>query len=126
MCGWRSRNRIVVSSFLRSWRSSRSRRCYSWFASRTGARNLARGGARAMRRALGALMAAALVAGVALFVHRPRPLDAQAGGALEGTGTDMGAPRGEKLQIKKDTQQGGTGGGVEKGAGGANKGLAHA
>jgi len=79
-----------------------------------------------MRRALGALMAAALVAGVALFVHRPGPVDAQAGGAVEVTVTYMGAPVVEKLKINKDTQQCGTEAEVDKVAVGPNKGLANA
>jgi len=61
-----------------------------------------------MRRALGALLAAALVAGVALFVHRPGPVDAQGGGTVEVAVTYNGAPVVEKLKINKDTQQCGT------------------
>ncbi len=79
-----------------------------------------------MRRALGALMAAALVAGVALFVHRPGPVGAQAGGAVEVTVTYMGAPVIEKLKINKDTQQCGTEAEVDKVVVGPNKGLANA
>ncbi|HEX9506371.1 MAG TPA: hypothetical protein VGA62_10245, partial [Acidimicrobiia bacterium] len=79
-----------------------------------------------MRRALGALMAAALVAGVALFVHRPGPVDAQAGGAVEVTVTYMGAPVIEKLKINKDTQQCGAEAEVDKVVVGPNKGLANA
>src|SRR5207245_6132752 len=44
-----------------------------------------RKGVRAMRRALGVVLAAALVAGVALFVQRPDPVDAQGGGTVEVT-----------------------------------------
>ena len=79
-----------------------------------------------MRRALGALMAAALVAGVALFVHRPGAVDAQAGGAVEVTVTYMGAPVIEKLKINKDTQQCGTEAEVDRVMVGSNKGLANA
>jgi len=79
-----------------------------------------------MRRALGALMAAALVAGVALFVHRPGPVDAQAGGAVEVTVTYMGAPVVEKLKVNKDTQKCGTEAVIEKVVVGGNKGLANA
>ena len=79
-----------------------------------------------MRRALGALMAAALVAGVALFVHRPGPVDAQAGGAVEVTVTYTGAPVVEKLKVNKDTQKCGTEAVIEKVAVGSNKGLADA
>ena len=79
-----------------------------------------------MRRALGALMAAALVAGVALFVHRPGPVDAQAGGAVEVTVTYTGAPVVEKLKVNKDTQKCGTEAVIEKVVVGGNKGLANA
>jgi len=71
-------------------------------------------------------MAAALVAGVALFVHRPGPVGAQAGGAVEVTVTYMGAPVIEKLKINKDTQQCGTEAEVDKVVVGPNKGLANA
>ena len=79
-----------------------------------------------MQRALGALMAAALVAGVALFVHRPGPVDAQAGGAVEVTVTYAGAPVVEKLKVNKDTQKCGTEAVIEKVVVGGNKGLANA
>jgi len=71
-------------------------------------------------------MAAALVAGVALFVHRPGPVDAQAGGAVEVTVTYMGAPVVEKLKVNKDTQKCGTEAVIEKVVVGGNKGLANA
>jgi len=71
-------------------------------------------------------MAAALVAGVALFVHRPGPVGAQAGGAVEVTVTYMGAPVVEKLKVNKDTQKCGTEAVIEKVVVGGNKGLANA
>src|SRR5437016_12453498 len=76
-----------------------------------------------MRRALGALLAAALVAGVALFVHRPGPVDAQGGGTVEVAVTYNGAPVVEKLKINKDTQQCGTEAEVDRVMVGSNKGL---
>jgi len=79
-----------------------------------------------MRRALGALLAAALVAGVALFVHRPGPVDAQGGGTVEVAVTYNGAPVVEKLKINKDTQQCGTEAEVDRVMVGSNKGLANA
>src|SRR2546421_8762826 len=57
-----------------------------------------------MRRALGVVLAAALVAGVALFVQRPDPVDAQGGGTVEVAVTYNGAPVVEKLKINKDTR----------------------
>jgi plastocyanin len=79
-----------------------------------------------MRRALGGLLAAALVAGVALFVHRPGPVDAQGGGTVEVAVTYNGAPVVEKLKINKDTQQCGTEAEVDRVMVGSNKGLANA
>jgi len=79
-----------------------------------------------MRRALGALLAAALVAVVALFVHRPGPVDAQGGGTVEVAVTYNGAPVVEKLKINKDTQQCGTEAEVDRVMVGSNKGLANA
>jgi plastocyanin len=79
-----------------------------------------------MRRALGALLAAALVTGVALFVHRPGPVDAQGGGTVEVAVTYNGAPVVEKLKINKDTQQCGTEAEVDRVMVGSNKGLANA
>jgi len=79
-----------------------------------------------MRRALGAVLAAALVAGVALFVHRPGPVDAQGGGTVEVAVTYNGAPVVEKLKINKDTQQCGTEAEVDRVMVGSNKGLANA
>src|SRR5437867_1537594 len=79
-----------------------------------------------MRRALGAVLVAALVAGVLLFVQRPGPVDAQGGGTVEVTGTYNGAPVVEKLQVNKDTEKCGTEAVIEKVVVGSNKGLANA
>jgi hypothetical protein len=79
-----------------------------------------------MRRVLGAVIALALVAGVAQFVHRAGPADAQGGGAVEVMVTYSGAPVVETLKINKDTQQCGTEAKIEKVVVGANKGLANA
>jgi plastocyanin len=79
-----------------------------------------------MRRALGALIVAALVACVALVVHRPGPAGAQGGGTVEVMVTYAGAPVVETLKINKDTQQCGTEAKIEKVVVGANKGLANA
>src|SRR5213596_929998 len=79
-----------------------------------------------MRRALGAVLAAAVVAGVALFVQRPDPVDAQGGGTVEVTVTYNGAPVVEKLKVNKDTEKCGTEAVIEKVVVGGNKGLANA
>ena len=79
-----------------------------------------------MRRALGAFLALALVAGVAFVVHRPGPAGAQAGGTIEASVTYNGAPVIETLKINKDTQKCGTETKIEKVVVGANKGLANA
>src|SRR5256712_13530780 len=79
-----------------------------------------------MRRALGVVLAAALVAGVALFVQRPDPVDAQGGGTVEVTVTYNGAPVVEKLKVNKDTEKCGTEAVIEKVVVGGNKGLANA
>ncbi|PYM43351.1 MAG: hypothetical protein DME12_03675 [Candidatus Rokuibacteriota bacterium] len=79
-----------------------------------------------MRRALGAVLAAAVVAGVLLFVQRPGPVDAQGGGTVEVTVTYNGAPVVEKLKVNKDTEKCGTEAVIEKVVVGSNKGLANA
>src|SRR5438067_3295619 len=79
-----------------------------------------------MRRALGVVLAAALVAGVALFVQRPDPVDAQGGGTVEVTVKYNGAPQVEKLKVNKDTEKCGTEALIEKVVVGGNKGLANA
>src|SRR5881409_2237448 len=79
-----------------------------------------------MRRALGAVLVAALVAGVLLFVQRPDPVDAQGGGTVEVTVTYNGAPVVEKLKVNKDTEKCGTEAVIEKVVVGGNKGLANA
>jgi plastocyanin len=72
------------------------------------------------------VIALALVAGVAQFVHRAGPADAQGGGAVEVMVTYSGAPVVETLKINKDTQQCGAEAKIEKVVVGANKGLANA
>src|SRR5205809_7741264 len=79
-----------------------------------------------MRRALGAVLAAAVVAGVLLFVQRPGPVDAQGGGTVEVTVTYNGAAGLEKLKANKDTEKCGTEAVIEKVVVGSNKGLANA
>jgi len=79
-----------------------------------------------MRRALGALIALALVSGALVFVHRPGPAGAQGGGTVEVAVTYNGAPVVEKLKINKDTQQCGTEAEVDRVMVGSNKGLANA
>src|SRR5437016_13867629 len=79
-----------------------------------------------MRRALGAVLAAALVAGVLLFVQRPGPVDAQGGGTVEVTVTYNGAPVVEKLKGNKDTEKCGTEAVIEKTVDGTNKGRDNA
>src|SRR5216110_889326 len=79
-----------------------------------------------MRRALGAVLAAAVVAGVLLFVQRPGPVDAQGGGTVEVDVKYNGAPVVEKLKVNKDTEKCGTETAIEKVVVGSNKGLANA
>ena len=79
-----------------------------------------------MRKALGAVVAIALVAGVALVAHRPEPAGAQGGGTIEAAVTFNGAPVIEKLKVNKDTEKCGTEAAIEKVVLGPNKGLANA
>jgi hypothetical protein len=79
-----------------------------------------------MRRAFGAVLAAALVATVLLFVQHPRPVDAQGGGTVEVAVTYSGAPVVEKLKVNKDTEKCGTEAVIEKVVVGGHKGLANA
>ena len=79
-----------------------------------------------MRKAIGAFLAIALVAGVAVVAHRPEPAGAQGGGTIEAAVTYAGAPVVEKLKINKDTEKCGTEAVIEKVVVGANKGLANA
>src|SRR5207247_3161073 len=76
--------------------------------------------------ALGAVLAAAVVAGVLLVVRRPGRVDEQGGGTVEGTGTYNGATVVEKLKVNKDTEKCGTEAVIEKVVVGSNKGLANA
>ena len=79
-----------------------------------------------MRKAIGAFLAIALVAGVAVVAHRPGPAGAQGGGTIEAAVTYAGAPMVEKLKVNKDTEKCGTEAVIEKVVVGANKGLANA
>ena len=79
-----------------------------------------------MRKALGALLAVALVAAVVLVAHRPEPARAQGGGTIEAAVTFAGAPVVEKLKVNKDTEKCGTETAIEKVVVGPNKGLAYA
>src|SRR6266705_1978240 len=79
-----------------------------------------------MRKAIGAFLAIALVAGVAVVAHRPGPAGAQGGGTIEAAVTYAGAPAVEKLKVNKDTEKCGTEAVIEKVVVGANKGLAYA
>ncbi|MGH7306524.1 MAG: carboxypeptidase regulatory-like domain-containing protein [Candidatus Rokuibacteriota bacterium] len=79
-----------------------------------------------MRKVIGALLAIALVTGVALVAHRPGPAGAQGGGTIEAAVTYAGAAVVEKLKVNKDTEKCGTEATLEKVVVGANKGLAYA
>jgi len=79
-----------------------------------------------MRKILGAFLAIALVAGVAVVAHGPGPAGAQGGGTIEASVTYAGAPVIEKLKVNKDTEKCGTEAVIEKVVVGANKGLANA
>src|SRR5262245_38432403 len=79
-----------------------------------------------MRKILGAFLAIALVAGVAVVAHGPGPAGAQGGGTIEASVTYAGAPVIEKLKVNKDTEKCGTEAVVEKVVVGGNKGLANA
>src|SRR5262247_3535913 len=79
-----------------------------------------------MRKIIGAFLAIALVAGVAVVAHRPGPAGAQGGGTIEASVTYAGAPVLEKLKVNKDTEKCGTEAVVEKVVVGGNKGLANA
>jgi len=79
-----------------------------------------------MRKAIGAFLAIALAAGVAVVAHRPGPAGAQGGGTIEAAVTYAGAPVVEKLKVNKDTEKCGTEAVIEKVVVGANKGLANA
>jgi Polysaccharide lyase family 4, domain II len=79
-----------------------------------------------MRKILGAFLAIALVAGVAVVAHGPGPAGAQGGGTIEASVTYAGAPVVEKLKVNKDTEKCGTEAVIEKVVVGGNKGLANA
>src|SRR2546421_11207386 len=79
-----------------------------------------------MRKVIGAFLAIALVAGVAVVAHGPGPAGAQGGGTIEAAVTYAGAAVVEKLKVNKDTEKCGTEAVIEKGVVGANKGLANA
>ena len=79
-----------------------------------------------MRRALTAVVAVALVAGVVFVAHRPDQAGAQGGGTIEAAVTFAGAPVIEKLKVNKDTEKCGTETAIEKVVVGPNKGLAYA
>jgi plastocyanin len=79
-----------------------------------------------MRKVIGAFLAIALVAGVAVVAHGPGPAGAQGGGTIEASVTYAGAPVVEKLKVNKDTEKCGTEAVIEKVVVGANKGLANA
>jgi hypothetical protein len=79
-----------------------------------------------MRKVIGAFLAIALVAGIAVVAHRPGPAGAQGGGTIEAAVTYVGAPVVEKLKVNKDTEKCGTEAVIEKVVVGPNKGLANA
>jgi hypothetical protein len=79
-----------------------------------------------MRKVIGAFLAIALVAGIAVVAHRPGPAGAQGGGTIEAAVTYVGAPVVEKLKVNKDTEKCGTEAVIEKIVVGPNKGLANA
>ena len=79
-----------------------------------------------MRRALTAVVAVALVAGVVFVAHRPDQAGAQGGGTIEAAVTFAGAPVIEKLKVNKDTEKCGTETAIEKVVVGPSKGLAYA
>jgi plastocyanin len=79
-----------------------------------------------MRKVIGAFLAIALGAGVAVVAHGPGPAGAQGGGTIEASVTYAGAPVVEKLKVNKDTEKCGTEAVIEKVVVGANKGLANA
>src|SRR5436309_3493980 len=79
-----------------------------------------------MRKVIGAFLAIALVAGVAVVAHGPGPAGAQGGGTIEAAVTYAGAAVVEKLKVNKDTEKCGTEAVIEKVVVGGNKGLANA
>src|SRR4029434_8884181 len=79
-----------------------------------------------MRKLIGAFLAVALVAGVAVVAHGPGPAGAQGGGTIEAAATYSGAPQVDKLKVNKDTEKCGTEAVVEKVVVGGNKALANA
>src|SRR3989440_11594437 len=79
-----------------------------------------------MRKVIGAFLAIALVAGVAVVAHGPGPAGAQGGGTIEAAVTYAGAAVVEKLKVNKDTEKCGTEATIEEVVVGSNKGLANA
>ena len=79
-----------------------------------------------MRKVIGAFLAIALVAGVAVVAQSPGPAGAQGGGTIEADVKYTGAPVVEKLKVNKDTEKCGTEAAIEKVVVGGNKGLANA
>src|SRR2546426_12378164 len=79
-----------------------------------------------MRKVIGAFLAIALVAGVAVVAHGPGPAGAQGGGTIEAAVTYAVFCLKKKLKVNKDTEKCGTEAVIEKLVVGANKGLANA
>lgn len=79
-----------------------------------------------MRRALGALMALALVIGAAMLIAGPTRATAQDGGTVEVEVKYNGAPVVDKIKVNKDTQVCGTEAAIEKVVVGPTKGLVNA
>jgi len=79
-----------------------------------------------MRKLVGAALALALVASMAVWAGRPMHADAQGGGSIEAEVKYNGAPQVDKIKVNKDTEKCGTEAVVEKVVVGGNKGLANA
>jgi plastocyanin len=79
-----------------------------------------------MRKILAAIGMVSVLVAAALFVARPQPATAQAGGTVEVDVKYNGAPVVEKIKVNKDTQKCGTEAVTEKVKVGSNKGLANA
>src|SRR5256886_4343789 len=78
-----------------------------------------------MRKVIGAFLAIALVAAVAVVAHGPGPAGAQGGGTIEAAVTYAGAPVVEELKVNKDTEKCGTEAVIEKVVVGGTRALAN-